>query len=141
MEARGIGHPVGDSSDAIFHEVGAEIEEKPEPLVREFEIGEDLFVMNLGKLLHGFEFEDDFVFDDDVGSKTLVELQPFVFDGDGYLPFQSQTPALQLTGKHHFVDRLQQAWAELAVDLDCGVDDFFGDSVFVHGMSLKRRMG
>ncbi len=69
---------MSDSFDAFFHEVGSEVEEETEALVAEFEISEELFVMNFGELLHGFEFEDDFAFHDDVCAKAFIKPQSVV---------------------------------------------------------------
>ena len=42
-----------------------------ESLIGEFEIGEELIVVNLGELLHGLEFEDDLTFHQDVGTESF----------------------------------------------------------------------
>jgi len=49
---RSVLYPVSDAFDAFFHEGGTEVEKEAEPLVGQFEIGQELLGVNPGKLFH-----------------------------------------------------------------------------------------
>ena len=51
---------------------------------------------------------------------------------DRNLPLNPQTTPLQLSRQNGFVDGFQQTEPKLGMDFHSGVDDFFGDLVFVH---------
>ena len=58
--------------------------------------------MNLGKLFHGLEFENDFVLHEDVRTKSFVETSPLEFDGYGHLPIHSQSSTQAWALSHWF---------------------------------------
>ena len=43
--------------------------------------------MRVVELFNTFEFHDDLVLDDEVGTEAFIKLKPLVLDGDGDLPF------------------------------------------------------
>ena len=62
-----------------------EVDEEGRSEVGEFQIGEDLGGVNGEELVDGFQFDKDFVFDDEVGTETAFESETFVGERDLFL--------------------------------------------------------
>ena len=65
--------------------------------------------------LKGFEFEQDGVFDDDVGEVALVQAYVLVDDGERNFAFELQVVVLQFPAEAVMVDGLEKAGAEFSV--------------------------
>ncbi len=72
----------GKAFDAAFEERDIEVDQEARSEVGEFQVGEDLGCVNGEELVDGFEFHQDFIFDDEVGAETTIEGEVFVADGD-----------------------------------------------------------
>ena len=81
----------GKAFDAAFEERDIEVDQEARSEVGEFQVGEDLGGVDGEELVDGFEFHQDFVFDDEVGAKTTIEAEVFVADGDFLLRRGSET--------------------------------------------------
>src|ERR1039458_4017632 len=81
----------------------------------------------------GFDFENDGVFDHDVGAKAQWDRYAFVSDGHGDLGFESDAGMARFQGHALGVHRFQQAWTNRAMDLNGDADDPFREGlVFEH---------
>jgi hypothetical protein len=72
----------GKAFDAAFEERDIEVDQEARSDVGEFQVGEDLGCVDGEELVDGFEFHQDFVFDDEVGAETTIEVEAFVADGN-----------------------------------------------------------
>jgi hypothetical protein len=78
--------------------------------------------------LKGFEFEQDGVFDDDVGEVALVQAYVLVDDGERNFAFELQVVVLQFPAEAMTLDGLEKAGAEFSVHLNAETDDAVGQS-------------
>jgi hypothetical protein len=96
----------------------------------------NLFAMSGGKLHDGFDFDDDAVFDDEIGFESFVETQPPINDGNGHLSPHAQASALEFVSQDRFVDRLQQSGSECPVHLNPRRDHPFTNLILIHDFKL-----
>ena len=59
---------VCQAANPVFEQWDVKVDEETEVFVAEFEIGEELGGVDLLKFLYGFEFDDDFVLNEEVDS-------------------------------------------------------------------------
>jgi len=93
-----------------------------------------------GKNLHGLKLDHDPTFHEQIHTKTIIEGHVIVFEGDGFLPLDPQAAPLKRLGQYGLIDRFQEAWAQILVDLQGGINDGTGD-VVQRGRFTRRRGG
>jgi hypothetical protein len=64
---------IDDARDAVFDERHMEIDPQSQTLVGEPEIGQKLLLVDRGERLDGFDFDDDRVFDHQIGAESGVD--------------------------------------------------------------------
>ena len=69
------GKVVHKAGDALFDAIGAEVQQQAEPLVRKPDVGEQLLLVDRQQVLDGLELDDDEIVDDQVSTKSDVELE------------------------------------------------------------------
>jgi hypothetical protein len=105
----------------------------------EVELGDTEVVQALGEVLvaeavRAFEFDDDGVFDEDVGV-VVADAGSFVGDGEGGLAGR-EVLEVEFAEEGAFVDFFEEADAEGVGDFEEGADDAFGECVRV-GVHLE----
>jgi hypothetical protein len=93
-----FGQAVHNPADPIFHQWRTKVEQKTKPQPCKSQVGEHLFGMNLSDLIEGLEFQNDFVFNKDVGPETFVEPDVAIHDGHGDLSLNLQSSPFQFFG-------------------------------------------
>lgn len=86
--------------------------------------------MNRGEGFDGFDFNDDFVLDEEVGTEAVLHAQGVVDDRDGVLGQNAEAAPGEFPGEGGFVNGLEETWTEGGVNAESGVDDVAGDFVF-----------
>jgi hypothetical protein len=76
---------VYDTADAVLDEFIAEIDEQAQALAGQSKIREKLFLVDRYDLFHRLQFEDNEVFDNDVGAISFIEFQIIIRNGNGLL--------------------------------------------------------
>jgi hypothetical protein len=71
--------PVHDSRDAVFNRRHVKLDRQAKPHVGEPEIGQKLLLVDREKRLDGFDFHDDFLFDDQISSESGVNAEAASF--------------------------------------------------------------
>jgi len=131
---------VDDARDAVFDEGHLEVDEQPEALVGEPEIGQKLLLVDRSEKLDGFHFDNHLVFDDQVGPESGVDAETVVDYRNRLLPDNTEAPALQFVGQDCLLDGFQQARSQLGVNAKSRVHDLLGDGVLGHtGPSIVSR--
>ncbi len=97
---------VDDSGDAFLHQGLTEIQKITDFHSGQAQVGEQLFLMRIGDVLDGLEFQDNFAVDDHVGSEAFLEFDALVDDRHRHLSLHRQIPPLQLVGQHCLIDTL-----------------------------------
>lgn len=87
--------PVDNARDAVFDQGHLEVDEQAKTLVGEPEIGQKLFLVDRGQQLHGFDFHDDLVFNDQVCPEAGVDADILIDHRDRLLARRAETPATQ----------------------------------------------
>ena len=88
--------------------------------------------MNGAKAVHGFEFDDNSAFDEQVKSETAFQLCSFVNKRNWFLLFKSNSAEGEFMAQAIFVRRFQQARTKQTVHFDCGANDSVGQLVVIH---------
>ena len=69
------------SFDAIFQVDNIAVYEKSEGTSTEFQVGDDLRLMNGRNRVHGFQFDDDQIFNQEIDSVTEIQFDAIVDHG------------------------------------------------------------
>ena len=101
------------------------------------EVGEHLFAVHRCQSLDRLQFHDHPAVDEQVGAEPLLKDHAIVGETDDLLSLHREAASFKRPGEHRFIDRFEQARAEVPVDRERGVDDGAGDVVEVlHGLVL-----
>ncbi len=79
--------------------------------------------MDRQQLVDGLDFHDHRVLDHQIHAVSAVQLDAFVLDRQVNLPFETEAQLTQLIAEAFLVSRLQQARAQVPMDLDRRADD------------------
>ena len=79
--------------------------------------------MHSRESLHGFEFDDDSVINQQVNSESFLEHHPVVFETDCPLSFDLKSAPVERPCQHGLVHRFQQPRAQVSMDAERGVND------------------
>ena len=63
-----------------------------------------MFFVNRGDLFDGFQFDDDFAFDYQIGAETFVKFQIAKNNRHGLLPDNIQAALFQFARQHDFIN-------------------------------------
>ena len=67
-----IGHAVGNALDVVLDPGCAKIDEQSQPFIQQSEIGESLFFVYGQQFSDRFQFQNDFIVDDDVSALSFL---------------------------------------------------------------------
>jgi len=84
--------------------------------------------MNRSVSFGRLEFNQDLVFNDQVGTKGLFQNSTFESDGNDLLSFDRKTLFFQTLEKQYFIDGFEQAWPNIPVQVKPAIHRDFGDS-------------
>ncbi len=79
--------------------------------------------MRVAELFDTLELHNDLILDNEVSSKSFLESDAPILDGDGDLAFDPETPLAKFMGEDNFVNRLQQSRTQLTMNLNSQIDD------------------
>jgi hypothetical protein len=127
---------VDASGDAGFQNSLTEVKQVAELQSSQPQIGLNLFLMGWIDGLHGFEFEKNFVFRDEIGAKSLIEFDTLMMDWHGHLPAHIQATFFERIRKDDFINGLEQTRAKLPVKLDSFLNHNCPNLVFAHFKTL-----
>jgi hypothetical protein len=105
------------------------VDKVTEPYLGESEVGENLGDMDRRQGVDRFDFDDDGPFNKKVQTETHVQARSAIADRDGDLAFDGEAGCTKLLVQTVFVDGLQKARPELAVDSESGINDSLADPI------------
>lgn len=126
------GHTVRDAFDSVLNQVLAEVDEKPEPLVHQPQVGQDLFAMNRIESGDRLHFYQDAVVDDQIGPKAFVEPDYVPRDRNRNLSLNQVAVLSQLMRERDFVNDFKYSGPETGVQAVGRVNDVGGNIIFFH---------
>jgi hypothetical protein len=95
-------------------------------LASQLEISKQLCVVDWQEVLDAFQFENDFILNDEVQSIPAIQLYAFVFDGQGHLALKSQPTEVEFVTQTLLISRLEKAWTKRPMHFDGGSNDLLG---------------
>jgi len=95
-----------------------EVNQQAYTLVSEFQVGQELGLVNRHQFLNGFQFQNDFVLHEEIDLVATVQLQTFIFDRQVHLSLEAQPAKMKLVAQALFVCRFQKTGAKMTMDLD-----------------------
>lgn len=121
------------SDEAFPFDAGfLEVDEEGDGEAGGFEVVEALGGVFGGEAVDALEFEEDAVFDDEVGV-VVADLDAFVVDWEGDLGIDGQTGRGEFVEEGAVVDGFEEAGAEGVGDFEDGLEDLFGEGGFFEG--------
>jgi len=95
--------------------------------------------VNWKQLLDCFDFDNDFIFHNEIQPVPAVEFDIFVNYWQWLLLFHFQAKLLQFKSKTCLISRFQQPWSEMPMNLDGGADDAVRNLIETALSSISRR--
>jgi hypothetical protein len=105
----------------VFQKLHVEVDEATQTGVRQRHIVEQNCLVNRQQLLAALQLEHNLVFNQQVDSVSAVQLYSFVRHRNGFLPFESNAPQMQLVTEGHLIRVLQKTRAQGTMYLECRV--------------------
>jgi hypothetical protein len=133
---RFVGHGVGDAPNPVLDKVLAEIDKQTESFIHQTQIGQHPFTVDRLEGSDRFHFHENTIIDDQVHPKPFVEPYPIPCNWDRDLSFHNIAVFAQFMGEGNFVDDLENAWTEPAVEPVGSIDDQCCDFILFHTVSL-----
>jgi len=116
----------------LSHGSSTEVQEQADPQIQQTQIREKLLRVNVCELLYRLHLDDNAAIDEEIGAESVLELHVIINDTHRQLALYTETPPLEGGREHEHVHRLEQAWAELAMDRDRRCYHSFCDVVRLH---------
>jgi hypothetical protein len=98
------------------------VDQQPNREPTEPEISDDLGLVHGQQAFNGFDLDQDFGVHYQIESIGMLQFKSLVTDRQYLLPFPRQAQFAQLVTQTLFVCRLEQTWAQVAVDFDASPD-------------------
>jgi len=105
--------PANSPSDSLTQVRDVEVNEQSDPLATQFEVGEQLCLVDRKDGLKRFHFDDHLVFDKQVDAIAELDDKAIVFDRKGFLRFEGDAEALQFVTKARSIRTFQKTRSEL----------------------------
>ena len=83
------------------------VDEEAGSKASELEVGDDLRGVDWAELVDGFEFNENFILDDQVGAETAIEGEVFVADGDFFLSRHGKTSIGEFKCEAFLINRFE----------------------------------
>ena len=109
---------VDEAAESFAQRRTAEIDQKPDRLLCQPEVGEKLFRVDGANAIDRFDFHQQSPFDQQVNSECRLEDQSIILDVDRLLPIHRIAKPLELGTEDAFINRFHQTRPKLAVELD-----------------------
>ena len=100
----------------------AKIHEQPEGLLRQTQVGEQLFCMNRCGAFDRLHFDNEPIVHNEISPESVRNGEAVEFNRDRLLAFDSQTDPFETCRKNRLIDALQEARPELFVNVETAVN-------------------
>ena len=126
-----IDHPF----DAVLDEIHVEVNQHSESFVGEPKVGQKLLRVNRRDLVYGLQFDDHFVFDNEISDQRFIDNDVIVNNWHQDLSNDAQPTLLEFLHQHLLIDGLQESRSEGYMDLERRIDYDATDLVLGHRLS------
>ena len=113
--------------DAVTQMRNIEIDQQPELVATEFQIGENLGEMQREQFLHCLQLQNHAIFDDEINPVGCVELNAVIDDGESHLMGEADAVSRELVAKAGAVSAFKTAGSQCCVHSESGAEDPFCD--------------
>ena len=121
-----------EAADAVFHESGVEIQNQTDVTTAGAKIGQNLGLMNQHDFIDRFYFDDNRVFNDEIGSISTIETYAFISYVQFGLSLKSQTRQRQFETETILVSMLEKSRTNGTMDIDRHANHPSGHFLPVH---------
>ena len=97
----------GEPPEAVLQQDSVEIHQQSNLAAAQTKIGEHLRLMKGRQSLYGFDLKDEVVFDENVNSITVLQLDLFIDYRQGHLLPKANRGSLQFKAQAFLISRLQ----------------------------------
>ena len=127
-----VRHAVGDSFNSILQVNLAKVDKQSELPIAQSKLSQNLLRVNLGEALDRLQFNEHFVFDQQVSAEALFKSQAIVMNWDWHLSLNIQASLPEFVRKQDFVNCFEQARSRLRVNAKSSIENDSRECVFVH---------
>ena len=117
---------VDNTLEPLLQRRTSEIDQQPDGLLRQSEIGEQLLGMHRSQS-----------FDEDVYPEGRREMKTGIIDVYRPLPFDPIPPLGEHSRQNHFVNALEEAGTKVSMQLQCRVDHIPADLLYISQILLR----
>ena len=125
-------NPISDQSHI-------EIDQEAQPFVCKPQIGVKLLLVNRSDLSERFDFDDDFVLNDQVRAKSHLKASSFINHRNRLLRGNLEASLLQLARQNGYVNGFEQPWTQTHVDSIGCVNDLLCENILRHTTDSARK--
>src|SRR5689334_2986733 len=98
-----------ETPNSVFDQRDVEVDQQAETAVGEFQVGQELRLVNGEQLLDGLQFHNDTSFNEQIEFQPGVDLNVVIPDRKQQLPLHLQSLPSELVNQTSFIDRLKKA--------------------------------
>ena len=117
-----IDGPVRNPAKTFLERLSAEIHEQPDGLIRQAQIGQQLFGMEWRKPLNGLHFDDELLVHEKVNSEAFRKRKAVKDNRQRLLPLDEQATPFQSLCEKRFIDGLENPRAKILMEMKAAVD-------------------
>ena len=128
---------VDNTLEPLLQRRTSEIDQQPDGLLRQSEIGEQLLGMHRSQSFDRFDFDQQPVFNEDVYPEGRREMKTGIIDVYRPLPFDPIPPLGEHSRQNHFVNALEEAGTKVSMQLQCRVDHIPADLLYISQILLR----
>nr|WP_254054142.1 hypothetical protein [Singulisphaera sp. GP187] len=110
------------SFDSLLQDADVEIQEEAEANLAEFQVRQELRLVDRGQSFDGFQLDEEAFRDDDIHDVITIKRDILVMDRELLLPLKQDVVLPQFITQTFFLRRLQQSRPEHSMNLDCRSD-------------------
>lgn len=128
-----VNRSVGQSCDAVFEAGDIEVQKQADFLAAQFQIRDQLGFMERDHFFHGFQFDDDCIFNENVDPVADIQFHLVVNQRQTHLAKRSESTFPKLINQTRFVSRFQKSRTKPTVNFDGRGNDFRSERVVGFG--------
>jgi hypothetical protein len=121
-----------EAADAVFHESGVEIQNQTDVTTARAKIGQNLRLMNQHDFVDRFYFDNNGVFDNEIGSISTIETYAFISYMQLGLSLKVQTCKRQFETETILVSMLEKSRTNGTMDIDRHANNPSGHLLPIH---------
>jgi hypothetical protein len=110
------------ASDAVLQNWNIEVDESTDRAAGETKVGQHHGLVDSRYRLNGFQLDNNLARHQEIQAVSAFEFEVSINEGNRFLTLERDVAHGELASEAFFVDRFEEAWTKVAVNLDGGAD-------------------